>query len=231
MIKSNDKAFALKGSSLPLTVMHLYKTDIHSIQKELTQGINKAPGLFKDSPMVIDLASLPSDSVPNFSEIDSLLRDNGIIPIGVQNCPERLSDLIVKAKLTPLPKGKDHNSFSQEESKPAKTFGSKLINRSLRSGQRVYAPGSDLTIIGSVSPGAEAIADGNIHIYGALKGRALAGASGDENTRIFCLEFDAELASVAGSYRLFEQSEPSPNPQPTQIYLEEGRIIVGLFRE
>jgi len=224
--KANDKAFVLKGSALPLTVMHLKSADADAIENELKLGIANAPGLFNNTPMALDLESLSGDEPPDFDKIIQILRENGLMPVGVRNCPGNMADAAASAGLASLPKGVDQGSSSRQERKPSNQGGSKLIVRSLRSGQRVYAPGGDLTVIGSVSPGAEAIADGNIHVYGPLKGRALAGAAGDESARIFCLEFDAELTSIAGNYRLFEQTSAETGQGPAQIFLSEGRIIV-----
>jgi septum site-determining protein MinC len=96
-----------------------------------------------------------------------------------------------------------------------------LITRPVRSGQRVYAPGGDLSVIAAVSAGAELIADGNIHVYGALRGRALAGVKGDTSARIFCQDLQAELVSVAGHYRVSERIPPELRGIPVQIYLDQ----------
>lgn len=98
-----------------------------------------------------------------------------------------------------------------------------IINRSIRSGQRVYCQG-DLTIIGSVSNGAEVIADGNIHIYGKLSGRAIAGAKGDENAAIFCKDLDAELVSIAGSYKQLEDIDKTFVNKSVQVSLIDEKI-------
>lgn len=98
-----------------------------------------------------------------------------------------------------------------------------LINHPVRSGQRVYSRG-DLTIVGAVSAGAEVIADGNIHIYGALRGRAIAGAQGDENARIFCHKLEAELISIAGNYKPNEEIDEQYRHKNVQISLEGEKI-------
>ncbi len=98
-----------------------------------------------------------------------------------------------------------------------------VIDQSVRSGQRIYAQGADLIVMGQVSAGAEVIADGNVHVYGVLRGRALAGAAGDTNARIMSTCFEAELVAVAGYYLTFEGGFPEENrSKPTSIYLDQG---------
>lgn len=99
-----------------------------------------------------------------------------------------------------------------------------LITKHIRSGQRVYAQGGDLIVLGQVSSGAEVMADGNIHVYAALRGRALAGLNGNQNVRIFCQDLRAELISVAGHYRVSENIDARLQGHPIQVYLED-RIL------
>lgn len=104
--------------------------------------------------------------------------------------------------------------------------GSRMITRPVRSGQRVYAPVGDLVILSQVSSGAEVLAAGNIHVYGALRGRALAGVKGNRECRIFCHDLQAELVSVAGNYRISEHIEDSKRGKPVQIYLKDDALII-----
>ncbi len=106
---------------------------------------------------------------------------------------------------------------------------SKTIFHPIRSGQQVYAKGCDLVVLATVSEGAEIIADGNIHVYGALRGRALAGVHGDESARIFCRQLDAQLLSIAGYYRVIEEIEHSVRNKSVQIYLKEKRVTIERF--
>jgi septum site-determining protein MinC len=95
----------------------------------------------------------------------------------------------------------------------------------VRSGQQVYARGQDLTVVGSVGAGAEVIADGNIHIYGALRGRALAGAAGDTRARVFCREFGAELVAVAGHYRVLDDAPANLHGRALHVRLDGERLL------
>lgn len=101
-----------------------------------------------------------------------------------------------------------------------------FINRPVRSGQQIYARDTDLIIMGSVGPGAEVIADNNIHVYGPLRGRALCGVSGNTETRIFCQSLEAELVSVAGNFRLLEEVPEELRGKPAQIWLDNDKLNI-----
>jgi septum site-determining protein MinC len=94
----------------------------------------------------------------------------------------------------------------------------------VRSGQQVYADNRDLTVLSAVGAGAEVIADGSIHIYGALRGRALAGAQGNEDARIFCREFHAELVAIAGHYKVLDDIPKELHGRAVQVWLENGQL-------
>lgn len=101
-----------------------------------------------------------------------------------------------------------------------------LIDKPIRSGQQVYARDTDLIVMGSIGPGAEVIADNNIHIYGPLRGRALCGVSGNTSARIFCQSLQAELVSVAGNYRMLETIPEELRGKPAQVWLENDKLNI-----
>ena len=102
----------------------------------------------------------------------------------------------------------------------------KLVNRPVRSGQQVYARDTDLVILGSIGPGAEIIADSNIHVYGALRGRALCGVAGNTEARIFCQSLEAELVSVAGNYKVLEEIPEELRGKPAQIWFGNDKLMI-----
>ena len=104
-----------------------------------------------------------------------------------------------------------------------------LLDKPVRSGQSVFFPQGDVTVIGAVASGAEVIAGGSIHIEGALRGRAFAGASGNTEARIFCRRLEAELVAIDGNYLTAEQCEPELIGRPVQIRLDDGAVIMGLL--
>jgi septum site-determining protein MinC len=104
--------------------------------------------------------------------------------------------------------------------------GSRVIDQPVRSGQRLYAAGGDLIVLAPVSAGAELLADGNIHIYSSLRGRALAGVQGNLSSRIFCLDLQAELIAIGGHYQISENLEESIRGKPVQVFLRDGALII-----
>jgi septum site-determining protein MinC len=133
------------------------------------------------------------------------------------------------ARETPRPPSREP---APAESRPAAVPGGgttigMLHDKPVRSGQQIYARGRDLILTTLVGNGAEVIADGSIHVYGALRGRALAGAQGDESARIYCQEFHAELVSIAGQYRVFEDIPPDLRGHPVQAWLDGDRLMLS----
>lgn len=102
----------------------------------------------------------------------------------------------------------------------------KLVTRPVRSGQQVYARDTDLIVIGQVGPGAEVLADNNIHVYGPLRGRALCGVTGNKDARIFCQSLEAELVSIAGIYKVLEDDSEAFRGKPAQIRVADEKIII-----
>jgi septum site-determining protein MinC len=189
--------------------------------------------------VVIDLEALPhSDGVVDFALLVGLLRGYGMVPVGVRGATAAQNEAAEAMELailagpkpgTPKPAGKPAArpgpASSQVGGAVASQVGSKLVTRPVRSGQRVYAAGGDLIVCAQVSPGAELLADGNIHVYGALRGRALAGVKGDRESRIFCHNLQAELVSVAGHYKLSENLQVHAG-KAVQIYLVERTLNI-----
>ena len=223
--------FELKGSLFTLTVMYLHTVNQTVIARHLDDKIRQAPGFFTNAPVVIDLEALAvTPDTVDFTSLQALLRGRGMIPVGVRNGSSHLQATAVLAGLPVLPEGRSTVAAKKSEKPerhehfPAKR--SKIITQPVRSGQQIYAPDGDLILLGAISPGAEVLADGNIHIYGSLRGRALAGVKGDTEARIFCLSLEAELVSVAGNYRVIEEVAAVEQGKPVQIYLLENRLMI-----
>ncbi len=217
--------FEFKGSLFTLTVMHLRKTDLAEISSYLSEKVRQAPGFFSHMPVVIDLADLRSGQMVDFAELGRLLKGVGMIPVGVRNGGRSLHSAAIIAGLPVLSDQKSDEEKpqqdEQETARPAKT-----ICQPIRSGQQVYARNADLILLAAISPGAEVLADGNIHSYAPLRGRALAGIRGDNEARIFCRSLEAELVSVAGHYKMIEDLDPVAKNKPMQIYLKAGQLII-----
>jgi septum site-determining protein MinC len=177
-----------------------------------------------------------------FPLLVGLLRGYGMIPVGVRGGDANqneaaeamelaiLGDTFVRktkaaaARSTPKVTNESNAAAARPRAaapRPASGAPFKLVTHPVRLGQRVYARGSDLSVVGAVSSGAELLADGNIHVYGALRGRAMAGLSGDLKTRIFCQNLEAELVSIAGHYRVSENIPSALKGVPVQIFLDQ----------
>lgn len=241
----------IKHGQVGIANIKLKKLDAAALEAELRAKVEGAEKLFRHAPVVLDLSHLPQ--LPDVTVVHDLLqriRAAGMLPVGLSygtSENERIArelDVPVIAKFrasyeratgdaapepapqraTPAPPSRE--TFVVETiAAPANAIG-QIHDKPVRSGQQIYARGRDLVLTALVGNGAEVIADGSIHIYGALRGRALAGAQGDANARIFCREFHAELVSIAGQYRVFEDIPPDLRGQPVQAWLEGDKLLL-----
>lgn len=224
-------AFQLKGSMMTLTVMHLINPNVDAIDKQLGRTISETPDLFRNMPVVIDLSKLDEfEEQIDFNEVCATLREYGLIPVGVCNASDKHQTAARMAGLGSLSAGKKPTAPNKKPTaaKKADPFTpAMIVTQPVRSGQRLYAKNTDLIIQGSVSNGAEIIADGNIHVYGTLRGRAIAGAQGHQGARIFCRSLQAELISIAGNYKLNDAINVNQNDGPFMICLNEEQIEIS----
>ncbi|PLR35414.1 septum site-determining protein MinC [Chimaeribacter californicus] len=217
----------LKGSSFTLSVVHLHHSQPEVIRQALQDKVDQAPAFLKDAPVVINVASLSGEV--NWREIQQAVASAGLRVVGISGCKdEQLKRAIMRAGLPLLSEGKGQKAAPPPapvvpESVPVKT---RIINTPVRSGQQIYTRNSDLIVTSSVSAGAELIADGNIHVYGMMRGRALAGASGDAQCQIFCTHLSAELVSIAGQYWLSDQIPPEYAGQAARLSLIENVLTI-----
>jgi septum site-determining protein MinC len=234
-------AFELKASSFTLPVIRLLGLDMDAVEAQLGSKVEQAPGFFRNTPVVVDLGGLPKQGgALAFPQLVGTLRGLGMIPVGVrggdasQNEAARAMELAIlgdntrasrqQASEPALESAPDHDdggaATTQAQQAGGAQIGSVLVHRPIRSGQRLYAAGGDLTVIGPVSSGAELMADGNIHVYGPLRGRVIAGLQGDTSARVFCNELQAELVSIAGHYRVSENIPAEVKGRAVQVFLD-----------
>lgn len=157
----------------------------------------------------------PTDPMPPKTAAAAAV--SGGAPAAVQPAPVHAA-----AHAAPAPAPAPAHAYAQQPEPPR----AMVLSEPVRSGRQIYSPRGDLVVLGPVSPGAELLADGSIHIYGPLRGRALAGLSGDRHARIFCQSLEAELVSIAGLYRISEDIDPSVLRRPVQIWLDEGYLRI-----
>jgi septum site-determining protein MinC len=232
-------AFELKGELSTLSVLRLQNTDIERIAHELAAKVKIAPGFFSSTPIIIDLKHLNGGEILlDFSALKAILIKHGLVPIGVRNAQVREQKAATKAGLALLRnepaehiRPENHNNskpqYPQWNSDLHPARKSIMITRPVRSGQQIYAQKCDLVVLAQTSPGSELLADGNIHIYGPLRGRALAGIHGDTEVRIFCQSLEAELIAIAGNYKLINDIEAALKGRPVQIYLQGDHLMVS----
>ncbi|WP_350304025.1 septum site-determining protein MinC [Photorhabdus viridis] len=192
----------LKGSNFTLSVVHLHNDQPEIILQALQEKVEQAPDFLKNAPVVINISALPAGA--DLKALHHAIDSAGFRVVGISGCrDEQQRRAVIKADLPLLNEGKKQKASAQENKPTEPTVKkTRIINLPVRSGQRIYAQGSDLIVTSNVSAGAELIADGNIHIYGMMRGRALAGASGDQECLVFCTHLNAELISIAGQYWL-----------------------------
>ena len=222
----------LKGSSFTLSVVHIHNAQPEVIREALLEKIAQAPAFLKHAPVVLNVAGLSGPV--DWMALQQVVVSTGLRIVGISGCKDNeLRQAIENAGIPLLTGGKDKPRAVEKPpaSEPvvACVTKTRIIDTPVRSGQRVYAPNCDLVVTNHVSAGAELIADGNIHIYGVMRGRALAGASGEREAQIFCTALTAELVSIAGVYWLSEQIPPDFYGKAARLRLAEGALTVQTF--
>lgn len=215
--------FEIKSASLPLLALRLKSLDLDALDAELDEFYGSMPDFFEDDPLVVDLAGLQGsegDFSLDFRRLTGLLQARRLHLLGASGgSAEQMvaaSDAgllsiaqlagLASAQATPQPA-----EAAPMQVAPAPELtppGALVVDAPLRSGQQVYARGRDLVLRAMVNPGAEVIADGHVHVYAPLRGRAIAGARGWDGARIFATVMQPELVSIAGVYRTSEEPLP-----------------------
>jgi septum site-determining protein MinC len=285
MAGDSERPFELEGVVTALNVLRLRSGDLSAITTALNRRIAKTPGLFRGAPVVVDLNALEPEPVATsagmfppksfqppplpfeLTELLAMLRDKGLVPVGVQarssrwlqqataaglgvieldhtpppRKPKPAPELVVQTaetavSATPAPTPTSLAAPAVHATPappppapsqpPAEMQFALTLTQPLRSGQVVYAEGRDAVALAAVHAGAELMADGNIHVYGPLRGRALAGASGSEQARIFCQRLEADLISIAGVYLHSDALPADKRGKPVQVSLRNGELVL-----
>jgi septum site-determining protein MinC len=220
-------AFNLKAGLNPITTLFIQNNDLAQIQQELRAKVEQAPKMFVRLPCIFDFIEL-TEKV-DLPSLYLICHEFGMLPIGVRNAQDEHHELLEPLELADF--GKSNSTpprvkpITEEQPTAPKISTKTTVHKfPVRSGQQLTAEG-DLVIFGLVSTGAEVLAGGSIHIYGPLRGRALAGIKGDTEATISCLSLEAELVAVAGVYKLFENSEQHSS-QASFIQLDDGSLNI-----
>jgi septum site-determining protein MinC len=238
-------ACELRFGQVGIANVRVHRADAEALRAELAQRVRQAPQLFARAAVVLDLSRLPdaADEATTRALL-AAVRAAGLLPVGLAYGTRATEALAERLELPLI--AKFRTAYEREDGAAATsgaTAAEQPVERTpppaaatqpglhhakpVRSGQQVYARGRDLVVAAAVANGAEVIADGSIHVYGALRGRALAGALGDESARIYCSEFRAELVSIAGRYRVFEQMPPEFDGQPVHCWLQGDALLIA----
>jgi septum site-determining protein MinC len=231
-------AFELKDLSLPLVTVVLHQADPAVLADELQQRLGDTPNFFDDDPVVLDLAPLRGRDEPlAFAELVAALRRHRMRPSLVTGgSAAQMADALAAglpaapaAAAPPRPRTVEVEVIREVEvvREVPMHVPTLVVDKPLRSGQQAYAKGGDLIVHAAVNAGAEVLADGNIHVYGPLRGKAIAGSRGNTEARIFTTCLEPELISIAGVYRTTETPLPKDVAgKPAQVRLVDGVLVM-----
>jgi septum site-determining protein MinC len=235
--------YDIKSAELPLVSFILKTPDISALQADMTRRLGATPGFFDNDPVVIDLSTLDDpEGRLDLASVCLMLRTHSMLPVAIRGANSvqlgaaqqlglfEARDLSVQAPAEPRVETVVQEVIREVEVvREVPTGGlAMVVDKPLRSGQHVYARGRDLIVLAMVNPGAEIMADGHIHVYAPLRGKAIAGARGDEQARIFTSSLEAELLSIAGTYRTSGDSPLPPEVagKAAQISLQGDKLVM-----
>lgn len=225
-------AFELKDTSLPLVTVVLHQADAAVLADELQQRLGETPNFFGDDPVVIDLAPVREHAEPiAFADIVAALRAHRMRPSLVTGgSAQQMADALaagLAAAPDAVPSPKPRTVEVEVIREVPVHVPTLIVDKPLRSGQQAYAKGGDLIVHAAVNAGAEVLADGNIHVYGPLRGKAIAGSRGNTEARIFTTCLEPELIAIAGVYRTTETPLPKDVAgKPAQVRLVDGVLVM-----
>ena len=228
-----EPAIDIRFGQVGLIQVLIWTTDPGAILDELTGRVATAPKFFQRTAVAVDVGPLGREpSVEEMHGVLEAVRRAGMCPVGLASGAAAAQALSQPLDLALLPPFREFHLPVEAAGRAARrvepvaveaepdSAGAQVHTHPVRSGQRAYARGRDLVVTAMVGAGAEVIADGCVHVYGALRGRAVAGARGDSAARVFCQEFHAELVSIAGVFRVFETLPPELAGKPVQAWLD-----------
>ena len=240
-----DASIEFKGSSFTLTVLHFKTSKLINIRTDLEKKVNQAPDFFYLVPVVVSIEQV--EGLIDYQAIRTIIEEFNFTFVGFTGAIAKEQRKLIRelgfsfvntAKASVPQKPMIEKAQVKEPivvvEKPIElavtpqvnAYSDKVHHGQIRSGQQIYAKDQNLVIIGSVSAGAEVIADGNIHVYGSLRGKAIAGAKGHHQARIYCQNFEAEMVSINGNYMLSESMEKYWR-DPIYIQLTDSELTLS----
>ena len=251
---AQELAFEIRFGQVGLAQMRIRSTDADALQAQLTKRVAAAPALFERAALCLDLSSLDHEiSAADLRAVLDAIRRTGMMPVGLAHGTAAIDALARELNLPVLTQFRAQKSYGAavaavkavpaapvpEPAAPAPAAApaapveeivalpALMHHRPVRSGQKIYARHRDLVVTSAVGAGAEVMADGCVHVYGTLRGRAMAGVRGEVSARVFCHEFHAELVSIAGVFRVFETIPPDLAGKPVQAWLDGDDLRFG----
>ncbi|MGY3876831.1 septum site-determining protein MinC [Aeromonas enteropelogenes] len=228
----------LKGSTFTISVLHISDGEPERIRQLLAEKVAQAPYFFNCAPLVINVSRL--EHIPDFEQLKELVESEEFVLVGVTGARnEEMKTAAKAAGLAVMASGKHRKSepapepvvtVAAPEPEPTPLIPTRVHVGPVRSGQQIYAAGTSLVVLGSVSPGAEVLADDSIHIYGTLRGRAIAGARGNTRARIYCQQLQAELLSIAGTFQLSDALPAGLIQQAVHIRLDNEQLRIDRIK-
>ncbi|MCX7193993.1 MAG: septum site-determining protein MinC [Proteobacteria bacterium] len=249
-----EPAFKIKTGNISVLQLHILTTDLTQLKQALTVRLAQTPDFFASTPIVLELSGIAESGLClSFSDLVSFMSGHGMCAAGVLGGSAEQREDAIQAGLglfsdAPVrgvskrdaePVAEIHEQselpgFSAEVVEPADkevaappARPTLVIDKPVRTGQRIYAEGANLVVLAIVNAGAELIADGDIHVYAPMRGKAIAGARGNEAARIFVNSMEAELLSIAGCFKLFEEGIPeNVRAKPARVHLDGSRLVI-----
>ena len=231
----------LKGTTFTISVLHISDGKPERIRQLLAAKVAQAPQFFNCAPLVINVERLTD--IPDFEQLKELVESEDFVLVGITGAQSEAMKTAAKAaglavmvsgksrKAEPVAPAPAPEPVEVAQVAPVQTLEpTKVHVGPVRSGQQIYAAGTSLVVLGSVSPGAEVIADDSIHIYGALRGRAIAGAKGNPLARIYCQQLQAELLSIAGTFQLSDALPAGVIQEPVHIRLDNEQLRIDRIK-
>lgn len=231
----------LKGTTFTISVLHLSDGNPDRIRQLLEAKVAQAPQFFNCAPLVLNVERL--SDIPDFEQLRELVESEDFVLVGITGARDEAMKTAAKAaglavmvsgksrKTEPVAPAPAPEPVEVAQVAPVQALEpTKVHVGPVRSGQQIYAAGTSLVVLGSVSPGAEVIADDSIHIYGALRGRAIAGAKGNPLARIYCQQLQAELLSIAGTFQLSDALPAGLIQEPVHIRLDNEQLRIDRIK-
>lgn len=223
--RKGPQALDIKSATLHTVRLVLHSSDTNELLEALNWRMQEAGAFFQDEPVVIDSSAVTEPI--DWSALIHALRQHKLHPIGVCGHPDQELEA-ASAGLTAVELAATRAAL-EPSADPVPTLSPPaapiILRKTLRSGQRIYAPDGDVVVIGMVGQGAEVIATGNVYVYGPLRGKAIAGAQGDTAAFIAATEYDPELIAIAGVYSVIENPESNPHHKQSVMIQLEGESL------